>query len=71
MATKTSPVKRQQDYPLTLRACHVAEIMDVSPPTAYKYMARPDFPAVDLPGTVRVDRDIFFDWWRGRHRKPS
>lgn len=70
---KTSVVrKRQEEYPLTLRASHVAEIMDVSTPTAYKYMAHPEFPKPSLPGSIaRVDRDIFFEWWRGRHRQPS
>lgn len=56
---------RIQDYPLTLKATHVAEIMGVSRATAYAYMKQAGFPSFKMPGSkssIRVVRDQFYAW---------
>lgn len=64
--------KRREDYPLVLKAKHIAEIMGVSLPTAYEYMRHTDFPLLDLPGAVkRVGREQFFEWLDRKHRGSS
>lgn len=59
-----------QEYPMVLKAKHVAEILGVSEPTAYTYMRRNDFPTINLPGAVkRVARDRFFEWLEQRSKE--
>lgn len=53
-------------YPFMLNATHVAEILGVSRPTAYKVMSQPNFPRVRLyPGkksVVRVTKPALIEW---------
>ena len=54
-----------KDYPLVLKAEHVAEIMNISLRSAYNYMSYTDFPSFRMPGkrgAVRVMRDTFYAW---------
>lgn len=54
-----------KDYPLTLKAEHVAEILNVSKSAAYGYMRLSGFPTIKMPGTsgsVRVPRDALYAW---------
>lgn len=62
------------DYPINLRAQHVAEIMEVSRSTAYEYMKLPDFPSYKMPGkrgSVRVPRDLLYAWMMERAESPN
>ena len=54
-----------KDYPLVLKAPQVAEILNVSVPTVYRYMRQEGFPSVKMKGrqaAVRVMRDALYAW---------
>jgi len=58
-------MKTIKDYPIVLKAEHVAEIMNVSKSAAYGYMRLNGFPSFKMPGTsgsVRVMRDALYAW---------
>lgn len=58
-----TPAKDIKSYPMTLKPKDVAEIMNVSLPTAYRYMKDEDFPSVKRPGRApRVLRDVLYAW---------
>lgn len=62
-----SPAKNIKDYPMTLTAKDVAEILNVSLATTYRYLRRPDFPAIKQPRTApRVLRDALYAWMMER-----
>lgn len=49
------------DYPLMLKAKHIAEIMGCHISSAYEYMRHEGMPTVREGGIVRVHRDLFFE----------
>jgi predicted DNA-binding transcriptional regulator AlpA len=65
-------MKSKEDYPIVLKATHIAEIMQVSRPTAYEYMKHSDFPLLEeLEGVKRVLRDEFFKWLESKQRRTD
>jgi len=52
----------KKDYPITLTAKHVAEILGVSLIKAYDIMEHPDFPLIRVGRHKKVNRDAFFRW---------
>ncbi|SMO54433.1 helix-turn-helix domain-containing protein [Melghirimyces algeriensis] len=52
----------REDYPLILKAEHVAEILGISKRKAYEVMDYTDFPLVRVGRSKRVGRDAFFKW---------
>ena len=54
--------KTKEHYPIVLKASHIAEILDVSEPTAYKLMRQKDFPLFNHGRIMRSLRDEFFAW---------
>lgn len=56
--------KRRTDYPLTLKAHDVAEIMRCSKAKVYDIIRRPDFPKVTEGRRIFIPRDGFFEWYR-------
>jgi excisionase family DNA binding protein len=52
----------KEDYPLILKANHVAEILSVSRRKAYEVMDCSTFPLVKIGRSKRVSRDAFFKW---------
>lgn len=54
--------KDKQDFPLILKADHIAEIILVSKRIAYEVMERPDFPLIRIGRCKRVSREAFFQW---------
>jgi predicted DNA-binding transcriptional regulator AlpA len=59
------------DYPLILKATHVAEILGIAKSTAYEMMRREDFPVIVIDGISRVPRDKFFEWLDSKTRGAS
>lgn len=55
-------IKTKEQYPVVLKANHIAEILDVSEPTAYKLMREKDFPLISFGRNMRVLRDEFFKY---------
>ncbi|VXC06973.1 putative prophage LambdaBa04, DNA binding protein [Bacillus sp. 349Y] len=55
-------MKKIEDYPLTMTAKHVAEILNVSPRVAYDLMEGKDFPLIRIGRHKKVHRDKFFLW---------
>lgn len=51
-----------QDYPIMLKAEHVAEILGITQRHAYEIMERKDFPLIRIGRLKRVNRDAFFKW---------
>ena len=54
---------KQEDYPMTLQAKHIMEIMGLSEPTVYALMRSKGFPLVKVGRKVLVPRDVFFEWY--------
>jgi len=52
----------KESYPVVLKANHIADILDVSEPTAYKLMRQESFPLISFGRNMRVLRDEFFKW---------
>lgn len=52
----------REDYPLILKAEHVAEILGISKRKAYEVMDYTNFPLVRIGRSKRVGRDAFFQW---------
>lgn len=55
-------MKTRDDYPMVLKAGHVAEILSVSKRFAYEVMEYKDFPLIRLGSAKRVQKDAFFRW---------
>nr|WP_276532477.1 helix-turn-helix domain-containing protein [Cytobacillus horneckiae] len=58
-------VKAREDYPITLEARHVQEILGIGKRKAYELMDENGFPCVKIGRLKRVNRDKFFDWYDG------
>jgi len=54
--------KSKEQYPIVLKASHIAEILAVSEPTAYKLMRQEGFPLFSSGRIMRALRDEFFKW---------
>lgn len=52
----------KENYPVVLKAGHIAEVLGVTEPTAYKLMKDPSFPTISFGRCKRVLRDEFFKW---------
>jgi excisionase family DNA binding protein len=61
----------REEYPLILKAEHVAEILGISKRKAYEVMDYTDFPLVRLGRSKRVGRDAFFKWIETQEVKSS
>lgn len=61
----------KEEYPIVLKAKQVAEILGVSPPTAYEYMRQTDFPSFKVGSSVRVLRDKFFEWMENQSKRTA
>jgi excisionase family DNA binding protein len=53
----------KENFPLILKAKHVAEIMGCSERTAYEMMELNGFPLVRIGRLKRVNRDAFLNWF--------
>jgi excisionase family DNA binding protein len=53
---------KKEDYPITMTAKHVAEILGISLRMTYEEMKNPDFPAIKIGRHIKVHRDKFFEW---------
>ena len=54
--------KAIEKYPIVLKASHIAEILAVSEPTAYKLMRQKGFPLISFGRNMRTTREKFFNW---------
>ncbi|MCF8567698.1 helix-turn-helix domain-containing protein [Alicyclobacillus tolerans] len=54
---------KPEDYPLTLHAKDIMEIMRLSEPTVYALMRSKGFPLVKVGRKFLVPRDAFFEWY--------
>jgi hypothetical protein len=54
---------RRDDYPTTLTAKHVKEILNVGIHQAYDIIRRPDFPKFYVGRAIKIPRDAFFRWY--------
>lgn len=53
---------KREDYPLTLTAYEVADILRVYRDKAYEIIRRPDFPKIRDGRKIIIPRDAFFRW---------
>lgn len=57
-----------ENYPLILKADHVAEILGISKRRAYELMDLTEFPLIKIGSSKRVQRDKFFKWIETKER---
>ena len=59
---KTSVCKSYDDLPLFLNASLVAQVLGVSPSTAYELMHDPGFPVLRVGSRMVVPKEKFAQW---------
>lgn len=59
---KTSNCKSYDDLPLFLNANLVAQVLGVSPSTAYELMHEPGFPVLRVGSRMVVPKEKFAQW---------
>ena len=59
---KQSIVKSYEELPLFLNAQVVADVLGVSPSTAYELMHEKDFPSLRIGNRLVVPKDHFRSW---------
>lgn len=62
---------KMQDYPLILKADHIAEILGCSKRIAYEIMEGDDFPLVRMGRLKRVGREAFFRWFHAKSKSKE
>lgn len=58
-------MKEKTEYPVVLRAEHIAEILGIAKSTAYEKMRHADFPGrfvITGTSSARVSRERFFEY---------
>ena len=56
----------KENYPVSLKVEHLAEIMNTSKKTVYTRLEKEEIPGQNkLMGQWRVPRDVFLIWWYG------
>lgn len=69
MSTDNKPIRNIEEYPLTLNAEHVKEILGISRGESYNTMHREDFPAFRIGKRMLVRRDAFKEWYEAQGKK--
>lgn len=64
-------MKKIDEYPIVLGPKEVAEILKISTSTAYRYFQVQIIPSVQMGGSRRVARDVFFDWLINSHKETK
>ena len=59
---KESIYKSYDELPLFLNAILVAQVLGVSPSTAYELMHEPDFPVLKVGSRLVVPKEKFVEW---------
>lgn len=59
---KMSNCKSYDDLPLFLNASLVAQVLGVSPSTAYELMREPGFPVLRVGSRMVVPKEKFIQW---------
>ena len=59
---KMSNCKSYNDLPLFLNATLVAQVLGVSPSTAYELMHEPNFPVLRIGNRMVVPKEKFIQW---------
>ena len=62
---KQSIVKSYEELPLFLNAQAVADVLGVSPSSAYELMHEKDFPSLRIGNRLVVPKDHFRSWVEG------
>lgn len=60
--TDESSKSDYSQYPITLNATHVSEILGISGRYAYELMDRTEFPTIKVGRSKRVNREDFIKW---------
>jgi excisionase family DNA binding protein len=61
MVIMSVTIKERQDYPPMMTVEEVAEALRVHTSTVYELVRSKKLPAKKLGGTIRIDRDKFFE----------
>ena len=61
--------KSYDDLPMFLNAKMVAQLLGVSPSSAYELMHEESFPTLQVGSRLVVPRDKFIDWMNGKISK--
>ena len=59
---KTSSIQSYDDLPLFLNVNLVAQVLGVSPSSAYELMHEPDFPVLRVGSRMVVPKEQFIRW---------
>lgn len=55
-------MQTKEQYPITMTAKHVAEVLGISLRVAYEVMEQKDFPLIRIGRNKKVNREAFFKW---------
>ena len=65
---KQSMYKHYDELPLFLNSKTVAQVLGVSPSSAYELMHEPGFPVLRAGSRMVVPKEQFIRWWRNTRR---
>ncbi|MCD7034343.1 helix-turn-helix domain-containing protein [Metabacillus sp. GX 13764] len=61
----------KENFPFTMTAKHVAEILGIGPKKAYEIMEEKGFPLIRIGRHKKVNREAFFNWLESHSNKEA
>ena len=71
MSTNNEIIRNIEDYPITMNAEQVREVLGVSRAKTYEIMHRVDFPLIQFGRRMLVRRDAFKEWYEKQGNKQD
>ena len=71
MSTNNKTIRNIEDYPITMNAKHVEEILGISRAQSYETMHQEDFPTFRIGKRMLVRRDAFKEWYEKQGNKQD
>ena len=71
MSTNNEIIRNIEDYPITMNAEQVREVLGISRAKTYEVMHREDFPLIQFGKRMLVRRDAFKEWYEMQDKQDE
>ena len=71
MSTNNEIIRNIEDYPITMNAKQVREVLGISRAKTYEVMHREDFPLIQFGKRMLVRRDAFKEWYEMQDKQDE
>lgn len=71
MSTNNEIIRNIEDYPITMNAEQVRQVLGISRAKTYEVMHREDFPLIQFGKRMLVRRDAFKEWYEKQGNKQD